>query len=351
MNYNDLKLTASAAPHIRTRSGTRQLMGEVLTALLPALGFAVFNFGIRALANVLISAGGCCVFELLYRAICKKDITAGDLSAAVTGVLIAFTCPVTTPYELLLLGDFFAIVLIKQLWGGIGKNLLNPALAARALLLFWSGKMSVTVGPRTSVPLWGVPDAVTSPTPMSLLRQNDLAGLQELYGLPEMLAGLTGGAVGEVCTLLLLLGGVYLIVRRVISWRIPVCYLGTAAVLLFLFPRGNAPADWMLYNLLGGGLVLAAFFMAADYATSPIRPACQMIYGAGCGALTVLFRYIAPGNEGICIAVLLMNLTARPLDLYLRPGGLKMLKKDLQELPSKPGEIKKQFSGRLKKQP
>ncbi len=334
MNYKNLNLTGSAAPHIHTKTSTRHIMGEVLTALLPALGFAVFHSGIRVLVNVLVSAAGCCVFELLYRAILKRDVTIGDLSAVVTGVLIAFSCPVTTPYELLLLGDFFAVVIIKQLFGGIGKNLLNPALSARALLLLWSGhgQMSLFLEPRSTVPLWGVLDAVSSPTPMLFLRQNNLAGLQEQYSLPEMLAGLTSGAAGEVCTLLLLAGGLYLTARRVISWRIPAGYLGTAAVLLFLFPRGNAPLIWTLYNLTGGGLMLAAVFMAADLTTSPVRPLCQLIYGAGCGVLTVLLRYFGFGSEGICAAVLLMNLTARPLDRYLRPGGLEDLKQTLQNL-------------------
>lgn len=333
MNYKELKLTDSAAPHIRTRFGIRHIMGEVLLALLPALIFAVFHSGVRALVNVLVSVTGCCVFELLCRVIRRKNITLGDLSAAVTGVLIAFTCPAAAPYRLLLLGDFFAIVIVKQLFGGIGKNLLNPALAARALLMIWSrhGQMSLFLEPHQSVPVWGVIDAVTSPTPMQLLRQKDLAGLRELYSLPEMLVGLTSGAVGEICTLLLLAGGVFLLVRHVISWRIPVSFLGTAAVLLLVLPRGNAPLAWMLYNLLGGGLILAAFFMATDYTTSPIRPANQLLYGAGCGVLTVLFRYVGFSNEGICAAVLLMNLTSRPLDLYLRPGGGKALKASLQE--------------------
>lgn len=335
MNYKNLHLAGSAAPHIRIRSGTRHLMGEVLVALLPTLGFAVFHSGVRVLANVLLSAAGCCGFELLYRVIRKKNVTVGDLSAVVTGVLIALTCPAATPYGLLLLGDFFAIVVIKQLFGGIGKNLLNPALSARALLLLWSGRMLVFSEPHTSVPLWGVADAVTSPTPMALLHQNDLTGLEALYSLPEMLVGLTSGAAGEVCTLLLLAGGLYLIVRRVISWRIPVCYLGMAAVLLLLFPRGNPPFIWMLYNLMGGGLMLAAFFMATDYTSSPMRPASQMVYGAGCGALTVLLRYWGYGSEGICAAVLLMNLAARPLDLYLRPGGLRSFQETLQKLSRK----------------
>ena len=317
MDYKELRLTGSPAPHIRAREGTRHIMGEVLTALLPALGFAVYSFGWRPLVNTLVSVLGCVIFELLYRAVLKKSGDIGDLSAVVTGVLIAFICPVTIPYWLLLTGDFFAIIAVKQLFGGVGKNFLNPALAARAFVFSWA-KMT-WVGPRTAVPLWGAVDAVSSPTPMALLHEGGLERLQEAYSLPEMLVGLVGGCIGEVSALMLLIGGVFLIIRRIITWHIPVSYLGTVALLTFLFPRSNDPVQWMLCNLLGGGLLLGAIFMATDYVTSPISRAGQLIYGAGCGVLTVLIRYFGPCGEGVCYAILAMNLAARLIDRVCGP--------------------------------
>ena len=339
MNYSKLNLTGSSAPHIRTASGTRQMMAAVLTALLPALGFAVYNFGPRPAVNALVSIAGCCVCELLFRLARRQDMTVGDLSAAVTGLLLALSCPVTVPYWLLLLGDLIAIVVVKQLFGGIGRNLLNPALAAQTLLaLLWRGEMTLWTAPHTAVPLWGAVDAAAMPAPLELLRANDLAGLRELYSLPELLVGLTSGAAGEVSALLLMAGGLFLIGRRTISWRIPAAFLGTAAILTFVFAWGNDRTEWMLCQLLSGGLLLAAFFMAADPVTSPNSPAGQLLYGAGCGFLTVLLRYYGPLAEGAGCAVLLMNLLARPLDAYLLTGHID--RPALPELPKMAGKSK-----------
>lgn len=320
MNYKELNLIGSSSPHIRTKDGAGHIMGEVLLAMLLPLLFAVYNFGPRALAATAVSVAGCCAFEWLYRAALKKDNTLGDLSAAVTGVLIAFVCPVTIPYWILLIGDFFAIVVVKQLFGGIGKNFLNPALAARAFMLSWAGEMSTWVGPRSSAALWGAVDAATYPTPMALLHENNLEGLRQMYDLPEMLVGLIGGSMGEVSALLLLLGGLFLIIRKVITWYIPVSYIGTVAALTFLFPRGNDPVTWMLYNLLGGGLMLGAFFMATDYVTSPVSHKGQLLFGVGCGLITVFIRYFGAYSEGVCYAILVMNLTVWIIDKNIRPA-------------------------------
>ena len=291
MDYKDLNLIGSSSPHIRTRIGTGHVMGEVMIALLPALCFSVYNFGPRALVTTLVSIVGCCVFEWLYRAMMGKNNTVDDLSAAVTGMLIAFICPVTIPYWILLIGDFFAIVIVKQLFGGVGKNFLNPALAARAFMFSWAGEMTKWVGPRTSVAVTGTIDAVTYPTPMALLHENNLEGLMQMYDLPDMLVGFIGGSIGEVSALLLTLGGVYLIFRKIITWYIPVSYIGTVALITFLFPMGNDPLTWMLYQVLGGGLLLGAFFMATDYVTSPVSHKGQVIFGIGCGLVTVFIRY------------------------------------------------------------
>ena len=335
MNYKELNLIGSSSPHLRTKDSAAHIMGEVLIAMVPALGFAVYNFGWRALANTLVSAAGCVFFEWLYRVLLRKNCTVGDLSAAVTGVLIAFVCPVTIPYWILLIGDFFAIVVVKQLFGGVGKNFLNPALAARAFMLSWAGEMTTWVGPRSAPPLWTtlfpgtVADAVTYPTPMALLHENNLAGLQQMYDLPKMLVGLIGGCVGEVSALMLLIGGAVLILRKVITWYIPASYIGSVALLTFLFPRGNDPLMWMLYNLLGGGLMLGAFFMATDYVTSPVSHKGQVIFGVGCGLITVFIRYFGSYNEGVCYAILVMNLMVWLIDKNVRPSrfGVPKVKK------------------------
>lgn len=339
MDYKELNLIGSSSPHIRTKDGAGHIMGEVLIAMILPLAFAVYNFGPRALVTTAVSVAGCCIFEFLYRAIMKKNNTLSDLSAAVTGVLIAFVCPVTIPYWILLIGDFFAIVVVKQLFGGIGKNFLNPALAARAFMLSWAGDMTTWVGPRTSTPIWGAFDAVTYPTPMSFLHENNLPDLQQMYDLPKMFVGLIGGSMGEVCSLLLILGGLFLILRKVITWYIPVSYIGTVAVLTFLFPRGNDPVQWMLYNLLGGGLMLGAFFMATDYVTSPVSHLGQAIFGVGCGLITVFIRYFGSYNEGVCYAILLMNLVVWLIDKNIKPhrfGVVKAKKPQERKTPQEP---------------
>jgi len=330
MDYKDLHLTGSSSPHIRARDGTAHIMGSVLIALFLPLIFGIFNFGPRALATTVVSAAGCCIFEWLYCILMRKGNSLGDLSAVVTGVLIAYISPVTIPYWILLVGDFFAIVVVKQLFGGIGKNFLNPALAARAFMLSWAGEMATWVPPRSSIPIWGAFDAVTYPTPMSFLHGNDLTSLQSIYDLPQMFVGLIGGSMGEVSAMLILLGGLFLLVSKVITWHIPVSYIGTVALLTFFFPRGNDPVQWMLYHLLGGGLMLGAIFMATDYVTSPISHLGQIIFGTGCGLLTVFIRYFGSYNEGVCYAILIMNLTVWLIDRSIKPrrfGAVKRKRK------------------------
>lgn len=340
MDYKDLNLIGSSSPHIRTRYGTGHIMGEVIIALIPALCFAIYNFGPRALTTTLVSMAGCCFFEWLYRALMRKNNTVNDMSAAVTGMLIAFVCPVTIPYWMLLVGDFFAIVIVKQLFGGVGKNFLNPALAARAFMLSWAGEMTTWVGPRTSVPLTGEIDAATCATPMALLHQNDLAGLMEMYDLPDMLVGLIGGSIGEVSALLLILGGAYLVFRKIITWYIPLSYIGTVALVTFLFPRGNDPLMWMLYQVLGGGLLLGAFFMATDYVTSPVSHRGQVIFGIGCGLLTVFIRYFGSYSEGVCYAILVMNLVVWMIDKSVKPARFGVFPES-KEKPEKKKEAEK----------
>ena len=325
-DYKELKLRASSSPHILAREDTRSVMLDVMVALLPALAFAVYNFGLRALASTAVSVAGAVAFEALYRILTKKPQTVGDLSAAVTGMLIAFVCPVNIPYWTLLIGDFFAIFLVKQLYGGLGKNFLN---AARAFLFSWAGIMSSWVVPGSRTPLLGAVDVVTYPTPMSFLHNGDLAGLQEIYDLKDMFVGFIGGSMGEVSAMCLLIGLVYLLWRRVISWTIPVSFVGTVAVLTFLFPQGNDPTAWMLYNVLGGGLMLGAIFMATDYVTSPVSRRGQLLYGFGCGALTVFIRYFGSYTEGVCYSILCMNLCVWLIDKYIKPRRFGVARKPI----------------------
>lgn len=305
MNLEANNLTVSSSPHAHSKNSTAAIMRDVCIALLPALIAAIYFFGWRALTLTMVSVAGCVFFEWGYRKMMKKDCTVSDLSAVVTGMLIAFVCPVSLPYWTILIADFFAIVLVKQLFGGIGMNIVNPALAARAFLFSWPSLMSgswVRSGTNISV-LSPSLDGLTGATPLGALSQNALPS----ESLLDLFLGRIGGSLGEVSAAALLLGGVYLLVRKVISPRIPLAYLGTVAVLAVVFPRGNDCFDWMLCQLLSGGLMLGAIFMATDYATSPVTHAGQIVYGIGCGVLTILFRYFGAYVEGVTYAILLMN--------------------------------------------
>ena len=321
-DYKGLKLIASSNPHIRNNEDTRSIMLDVIIALCPALIMSVIRFGFRALISVLVSVVSAMFFEWLYRKLMNKTQTLGDLSAAVTGVLLAFVCPVTLPYWMLIVGNFFAIFLVKQLYGGLGKNFLNPALAGRAALV------ACYASAMTS---WSKVDAATGATPMALLKASDMEALTAAYPIKDMAIGFISGSAGEVSALMLLIGGVYLIVRKVISWQTPVAYIATVAVVTFLFPRGNDPMTFMLYNVLGGGLFLGAFFMATDYVTSPVTKKGQLIFGLGCGLITVFIRYFGSYPEGVCYSILIMNCTTWLLDKYIRPTIYGAVKKEKKE--------------------
>lgn len=303
-------LTIASAPHLTTRDTTRTLMLDVLIALMPALLFSgCYFFGPRAFLVTLVSAAGCVGFEALFCLITRRRQTVDDLSAVVTGVLLAFTLPANVPYWAVLMGDFFAIVVVKQLFGGLGKNFLNPALAGRAFLFSFPAVMSAFPAVRS----WEgfAIDAQSAATPMASLHAGNLPSVSLL----EMFTGVRSGALGEVSAALLLLGGLYLLTRRVIRLRIPLSFLGTVAVLSWCFPQGgNSSLDWTLYSLMGGGLLLAAFFMATDFTTSPVTFWGQVVYGVGCGALTVFLRTFGSYPEGVGFAVLVMNLLAWPID-------------------------------------
>ena len=320
------ELTISSSPHAHGKTTTRTIMFDVLLALCPALAASLIFFGLRALTVTAVSAAACVFFEYIYRKLMKLDDTTWDMSAMVTGVLLAFVCPVTIPYWTIILGDLFAIVLVKQLFGGIGKNFVNPALAGRAFMFSWPVLMStwVKVGFENAAGVFSTADAVTAATPLANMHQGILCE----ESLMELFIGNVGGCIGETSALALLLGLAYLLWRKVITARIPLAYIGTVAVLTFLFPMGNDRIAWMAAQVLGGGLMLGAIFMATDYVTSPVTKMGQVIYGIGCGVLTVMIRYFGGYNEGVSYAILCMNACVVLLDRVGRPVKFGAPKKE-----------------------
>ena len=311
------ELTISSSPHIHNRNTTQAIMADVLIALAPALIGAVYFFGLRALALVLVSVTACFLFEKLWCKLRKQNDKTYDLSACVTGVLLAFVCPPTIAYWQLIIGDFFAIIVVKMLFGGIGKNMFNPALAARAFMFSWPVAMStwVKVGWENQAGILSTVDIVTEATSLAAMHQ----GMMPQATVWDMFLGNVGGCVGETSAVLLLIGLAYLVVRNVISLRIPLSFVGTVAVLTFFFPQGNDRLAWMGAQVFGGGLMLGAIFMATDYVTSPITKLGQVVYGIGCGALTVMIRYFGSYNEGVSYAILVMNACVVLLDRIGRP--------------------------------
>lgn len=304
-----MKFEVASSPHIRGKRNTQQIMLDVVIALLPALLAGTMIFGMRALLVTLVCAAAAVAAEWVCGMILYHRNTVKDLSSVVTGLLLALTLPATVPYWLAAIGSVFAIVAVKGFCGGLGKNVFNPALGARAfMMLFWPVYLVRYIAP-------GSVDGVASATP---LHHMVMPALPE-ESLGQMFMGNIGGTIGEVCTLALLVGGIYLIVKGIISVRIPASYLGTVAVLTLIFSKGDNAVLWMLYSLLGGGVVLGALFMATDYATSPVTPKGQIIYGIGCGVLTVIFRYFGLFPEGVTYAILMMNACAWAIDRYCAP--------------------------------
>ena len=321
------ELTISSSPHVHSSETTTTIMRDVLIALLPALAGAVYFFGIRALLVTLVSITACVFFEWAYCKVMKVNCKIYDLSAAVTGMLLAFVCPVTIPYWTIILGALVAIVVTKMLFGGLGRNITNPALTGRAFMFSWPVLMStwVKVGFENAASPLSAVDVVTAATPLANMHQ----GLLPEATLMECFWGNVGGCLGETSVILLLVGYLYLVARKVLTFRIPVAYIGTVAVLTFLFPlAGNARIDWMLYQLFSGGLMLGAFFMATDYVTSPITKLGQTVFGIGCGVLTVLIRYFGGYPEGVSYAILVMNCCVVLLDRIGRPTKFGAPKKE-----------------------
>lgn len=303
-----MNLTVASSPHIRGDFKTSRLMLDVVIALLPALAVGAVVLGARSLLVALLSVAAAVVGEWIYGVVAKKRTTLADCSALVTGLLFAMTLPASVPYWVAILGSMFAIIVTKMMCGGLGQNVFNPALSARALM------MLLFPAALTRYEALGV-DGVTAATP---LHHMVMPALPE-ESLLDMFLGNTPGSIGEISALALLAGGVYLVVRKVISPRIPLAYLGTVAALTLVFHKTDNALLWMGYQLLSGGLMLGAIFMATDYATSPVTAKGQVIYGIGCGVLTVVFRYFGIFPEGVTYAILLMNLAVWVIDRVTPP--------------------------------
>ncbi len=301
-----MKLTVASSPHIRGDFRTSRLMLDVVIGLLPALLVGVAVLGLEALAVTSVSMVTALGAEWLWSVVLKKRSTLPDCSALVTGLLLALTLPASTPLWLAALGSAFAILVVKLMCGGLGQNIFNPALAARAML--------VLLFP-AALTRYEMLDGTTGATP---LHHMVMPALPEESVL-DMFLGNCPGSIGELSALALLAGGVYLVARKVISPRIPLAYIGTVAVLTLVFHRTDDALAWMAYSLFSGGLMLGAIFMATDYATSPVTPWGQILYGIGCGALTVLFRYFGLFPEGVTYAILMMNLLTWALDRWTPP--------------------------------
>lgn len=280
----------SASPHIRSKVTTSSIMLMVLIALLPATAFGIFNFGLSALVVVIVTTASAVLTEYVYQKLMHKKVTIGDYSAAVTGLLLALNMPPTAPWWMCVLGSVFAILVVKQVFGGLGQNFMNPALGARCFLLIsFTGRMTTFVY-----------DGVSGATPLALLKAGEPVNVMDMF------FGNIAGTIGETSVIALLIGGIFLLVKGIIDIRIPAAYIGTVAVFTLIF--GGFDFTYTLAHLCGGGLMLGAFFMATDYVTCPITPNGKLVYGVCIGILTGLFRMFGGSAEGVSYAIIIGNL-------------------------------------------
>lgn len=320
------KLTVSASPHVRSNETTTGIMLDVIIALVPALVMSVVYFGLRALAVTAVTVGTAVIAEYVSRKVMKRNNTLGDLSAVVTGLILAFNLPATIPFWMAALGSVIAIVVVKQMFGGIGQNFVNPAMTARIILM---------VSFPTAMAKWVLPfqnsfsaDAITGATPMATLAGveggNISAVAPQLPSLAEMFFGKHGGSMGEVCSLALIAGGLYLIIRKVISPVIPFTFIGTVAVCMLFAGKGNF--EFVAYQLLGGGLMLGAFFMATDYTTCPLNRKGRFIFAIGCGLITSVIRIYGSLPEGVSFSIILMNILVPHIENLTTPKPFGFIK-------------------------
>jgi electron transport complex, rnfABCDGE type, D subunit len=305
MTKNEARFV-SLAPHIRSNDSVKKIMLDVIIALIPAMIASVYFFGMRSIALIATCVISSVLTEYITQKALKKTIQVKDLSSVVTGILIALNMPQSFPLWMAAFGSVFAILIVKECFGGIGFNFMNPALAARLVLMAsWPKQITDYVSPDV---LKGSVDAVSSATPLQIISSGDLTNLP---ALKDMFMGNIGGVIGETSAIALLIGFVYLVIRKVISWEIPVIYVATTAVFLIIF---GIPANLVPYELLAGGLLLGAIFMATDYTTNPINKKGRLIFAIGCGLLTALIRVKASLPEGVSYAICLMNLATPLID-------------------------------------
>lgn len=282
----------SSSPHIRSKTSTGSIMLHVIIALLPAVIFGIYTFGISALLVVAITTGTAVLTEYVYQKLMHKRVTIGDFSAVLTGLLLALNLPAEAPWWMCVLGSVFAILIVKQLFGGLGQNFMNPAMAARCFLLIsFAGRMTTFVY-----------DGVSGATPLALLKTG------QNVNLLDMVIGNTAGTIGETSMIALLIGAMFLVVMGIISIRIPVTYIGTFIVFVGLFSKQGFDVSYIVAHLAGGGLMLGAWFMATDYVTAPITKSGQVIYGICLGVLTGVFRLFGGSAEGVSYAIVFGNL-------------------------------------------
>ncbi|MBC7088401.1 MAG: RnfABCDGE type electron transport complex subunit D [Tissierellales bacterium] len=302
-NSLDNKLIVSLSPHIRSDESVRGIMGDVIIALIPAMIASIYYFGFNAFKLILITTISAVCAEAFIQKLFKKPIRVNDLSAVVTGILLALNLPAGAPWWMAVFGAFFGIIVIKEFFGGIGSNFMNPALGARAALVAsWPSLMAT----------YTFPDAVSSATPLQILKE----GSGSLPTIQQMFIGNIGGVIGETSAALLLIGGVYLVIRKVIDWKVPTIYIGTTALMLLLLGVDNSQ---IIYHILGGGLMLGAIFMATDYSSSPVTSKGKIIFAIGCGLLTALFRVKGNLPEGVTYAILIMNVASPLIEKLTKP--------------------------------
>ncbi len=299
----DDMLIVSQSPHIRSDESVKRTMLDVIIALVPAMMGSVYFFGFDAIRLLLVTVLAALIFEYGIQKLFKKPVRIMDLSAVVTGVLLALNLPAGTPWWVAVFGAAFAIIIVKEFFGGIGQNFMNPALGARAALVAsWPGIMTAYTNP----------DGISAATPLGILK----AGEGNLPAIQRMIFGDIGGVIGETSAVLLLIGGLYLIIRNVIDWKIPVIYIATTTAVLMLL---GVDSSNLVYHVLGGGLILGAFFMATDYASSPVTPKGKIIFALGCGLLTALIRVKGGLPEGVSYSILIMNVATPLIEKLTRP--------------------------------
>ena len=321
-------LTVSSSPHLVTKLDTQKTMMWVLIALVPSLLVSTFVFGPRVLVLTAVCVAASMFFEWAYEKFMKRPDTVKDLSAAVTGTLIAFNVPATFPFWMAVIGCFVAIVLVKQLYGGLGRNFANPAIVARIMLLVsFATQMTTWPVAKSMVPLMGTADVVTGATPLAIVSEG--GAFSELPSTMDMFLGFIGGSVGEVSSIALIIGGLILIWKKIISPATPVAFIGTVFVFALIYyavkpVEGASAIQMALFHILAGGVMLGAIFMATDYVTSPIMPLGKVLMGIGCGLFTMIIRLFAGYPEGVSFSILLMNIITPLIDmlcLRLQYGG------------------------------